>query len=61
MTEGSGLGARKLLYLIEDDVDIRNLVRTVLEGYGYEVQADIFRFFDSTYIELEAGHVRNEP
>ena len=29
--------------------------------YGYEVQADVFRFFDSTYIELEAGHVRNEP
>ena len=29
--------------------------------YGYEVQADIFRFFDSTYVELEAGHVRNEP
>ncbi|CDK98773.1 putative DNA-binding response regulator in two-component regulatory system with EnvZ [Magnetospirillum gryphiswaldense MSR-1 v2] len=33
------MGARKLLYLIEDDADIRNLVRTVLEGYGYEVQA----------------------
>ncbi|MEQ1754192.1 MAG: CsgG/HfaB family protein [Micropepsaceae bacterium] len=29
--------------------------------YGYEVQADVFRFFDSTYVELEAGHVRNEP
>ncbi len=29
--------------------------------YGYEVQADVFRFFDSTYLELEAGHVRNEP
>jgi curli production assembly/transport component CsgG/holdfast attachment protein HfaB len=29
--------------------------------YGYEVQADVFRFFDTTYLELEAGHVRNEP
>ena len=29
--------------------------------YGYEVQADVFRFFDTTYLELEAGQVRNEP
>ncbi len=29
--------------------------------YGYEVEADVFRFWDSTLVELEAGHVRNEP
>jgi len=29
--------------------------------YGYEVSADIFRFFDTTFVELQAGHVRNEP
>ena len=29
--------------------------------YGYEVSADIFRFFDDTFVELQAGHVRNEP
>jgi curli production assembly/transport component CsgG/holdfast attachment protein HfaB len=29
--------------------------------YGYEVEADIFRFWDTTLVELEAGHVRNEP
>lgn len=29
--------------------------------YGYEVDADVFRFFDTTFVELQAGHVRNEP
>ena len=33
------MSARKRLYLIEDDPDIRSLVREVLEGYGYAVQA----------------------
>ncbi len=30
--------SKKRLYLIEDDPDIRKLVRVLLEGYGYEVQ-----------------------
>jgi curli production assembly/transport component CsgG/holdfast attachment protein HfaB len=29
--------------------------------YGYEVSADVFRFFDTTFVELQAGSVRNEP
>jgi curli production assembly/transport component CsgG/holdfast attachment protein HfaB len=29
--------------------------------YGYEVSADVFRFFDTTFVELQAGAVRNEP
>lgn len=29
--------------------------------YGYEVEADVFRFFDQTYVELQSGQVRNEP
>lgn len=29
---------RKLIYLIDDDADIRGMVRGLLEGYGYEVQ-----------------------
>lgn len=32
-----GVAAKKLLYVIEDDADIRALVRSVLEGYGFEV------------------------
>ncbi|CAA7616104.1 Transcriptional regulatory protein AruR [Magnetospirillum sp. LM-5] len=32
------MSSRKLLYVIDDEPDIRTLVRSVLEGYGYEVQ-----------------------
>ena len=32
------MAAKKRLYLIEDDPDIRKLVRGLLEGYGYDVQ-----------------------
>ncbi|MFC3674052.1 CsgG/HfaB family protein [Ferrovibrio xuzhouensis] len=28
---------------------------------GYEVEANVFRFFGSTLIEADAGHIRNEP
>ncbi|CAA7624986.1 Transcriptional regulatory protein AruR [Candidatus Terasakiella magnetica] len=33
------MSGKKRLYLIEDDPDIRRLVREVLEGYGYAVQS----------------------
>lgn len=29
--------------------------------YGYEVEADVFRFFGDTLVDFQAGHVRNEP
>ena len=29
--------------------------------YGYEVDADVFRFFGDTLVDFQAGHVRNEP
>ena len=33
------MAGRKSLYLIEDDPDIRQMVRDILEGYGYAVTA----------------------
>ena len=33
------MAAKKRLYLIEDDPDIRKLVRVLLEGYGYDVHS----------------------
>jgi DNA-binding response OmpR family regulator len=32
------VAGRKLIYVIDDEPDVRNLVRTILEGYGYDVQ-----------------------
>ncbi len=29
--------------------------------YGYEVEADVFRFFGSTLVEFQGGSIRNEP
>ena len=29
--------------------------------YGYEVEANVFRFFGNTLVELDAGAIRNEP
>lgn len=29
--------------------------------YGFEVEANVFRFFGSTLVEFDAGQIRNEP
>jgi curli production assembly/transport component CsgG/holdfast attachment protein HfaB len=29
--------------------------------YGFEVEANVFRFFGDTLVEFDAGSVRNEP
>lgn len=29
--------------------------------YGYEVEANVFRFFGDTLVEFDAGQIRNEP
>jgi curli production assembly/transport component CsgG/holdfast attachment protein HfaB len=66
---GIGAGARMAVVNVALDLRVINsknfavaYVSTLQKQiYGYEVQADVFRFFDTTFVELEAGHVRNEP
>jgi curli biogenesis system outer membrane secretion channel CsgG len=66
---GIGAGTRMAVVNVAMDlrvVNARNFSVAYVSSlqkqiYGYEVQADVFRFFDQTYVELEAGHVRNEP
>jgi len=66
---GIGGGARMAVVNVAMDLRVINsknfavsYVSTLQKQiYGYEVSADIFRFFDSTFVELQAGHVRNEP
>ncbi len=66
---GIGAGARTAVVNVALDLRVVNTknwavayVSTLQKQiYGYEVSADVFRFFDSTFVELQAGHVRNEP
>jgi curli production assembly/transport component CsgG/holdfast attachment protein HfaB len=66
---GVGGGARMAVVNVAMDLRVINsknfavsYVSTLQKQiYGYEVSADVFRFWDSTLVELEAGHVRNEP
>ena len=67
--QGIGGGARAVIVNVALDlrvVDARNFaVRYVAslqkQIYGFEVQANVFRFFGNTLIELDAGKIRNEP
>jgi len=66
---GIGAGARAAVVNVALDLRVINsknfavaYVSTLQKQiYGYEVTADVFRFFDTTFVELQAGHVRNEP
>lgn len=66
---GIGAGVRTAVVNVAMDLRVINsknfavsYVSTLQKQiYGYEVSADVFRFFDSTFVELQAGHVRNEP
>lgn len=66
---GIGGGARTVIINIALDlrvVDSRDFrVRYVStlqkQIYGYEVEANVFRFFGNTLIEFDAGAIRNEP
>jgi curli production assembly/transport component CsgG/holdfast attachment protein HfaB len=40
---------------------VRYVTSLQKQVYGVEVQADVFRFFGDTLIELQAGKVQNEP
>lgn len=66
---GIGAGARMAVVNVALDLRVINsknfavaYVSTLQKQiYGYEVSADVFRFFDTTFVELQAGSVRNEP
>lgn len=66
---GIGGGARMVVINVALDlrvVDSRNFAIRYVSSlqkqiYGYEVEANIFRFFGNSLIELDTGAVRNEP
>jgi len=67
--KGIGGGVRTVVINVALDmrvIDAKNFaVRYVStlqkQIYGFEVEANVFRFFGNTLVELEAGSVRNEP
>lgn len=66
---GIGGGARMVVINVAMDlrvIDSKNFaIRYVTtlqkQILGYEVEANVFRFFGSTLIEFDAGAIRNEP
>ena len=66
---GIGAGARTVVINVALDarvVNSRNFSVVYAKSlqkqiYGFEVEADVFRFFGNTLVELDAGSVRNEP
>ena len=67
--QGIGGGARSVVINVALDlrvIDARNFairyVSTLQKQiFGYEVEANVFRFFGNTLVEFDAGAVRNEP
>ncbi len=66
---GIGGGARTVVINVALDlrvIDARNFsIRYVTslqkQIYGYEVEANVFRFFGNNLVEFDGGSVRNEP
>ena len=67
--QGIGGGVRTVVINVALDlrvVDTRNFAVRYVSSlqkqiYGYEVEANVFRFFGSTLVEFDAGSIRNEP
>ena len=67
--KGIGGGVRTVIINVALDmrvIDAKNFqVRYVStlqkQIYGYEVEANVFRFFGNTLVEFDAGAIRNEP
>ena len=67
--QGIGGGARSVVINVALDlrvIDARNFairyVSTLQKQiFGYEVEANVFRFFGNTLVEFDAGAIRNEP
>ncbi len=66
---GMGAGARTVVINVALDarvVNSRNFAVVYAKSlqkqiYGFEVEANVFRFFGNTLVEFDAGSVRNEP
>lgn len=66
-----GVGAGMRTVVINVGLDVRVINSQTFEvGYanslqkqifGYEVEANVFRFFDSRLVEFDAGRIQNEP
>lgn len=67
--QGIGGGARTVVINVALDlrvVDARNFAVRYVSSlqkqiYGFEVEANIFRFFGDTLVEFDAGAIKNEP
>lgn len=67
--KGMGGGARTVVVNVAMDlrvIDSRNFAIRYVSSLqkqilGYEVEANVFRFFGDTLIEFDAGAIRNEP
>ena len=67
--QGIGGGARAVIINVAMDIrviDARNFAIRYVSSlqkqiYGYEVEANVFRFFGNTLVEFGAGAIRNEP
>jgi curli biogenesis system outer membrane secretion channel CsgG len=67
----SGVGANGRTVVINVGLDVRVVNSQSFEVvyvsslqkqiFGYEVEANIFRFFGSRLVEFNAGHIQNEP
>lgn len=66
---GIGGGARSVVINVALDMrvvdarsfDVRYITSLQKQIYGYEVSANVFRFFGSQLVEFDAGRIRNEP
>lgn len=67
--QGIGGGARTVVINVALDLrvidsrtfQVRYVSSLQKQIYGYEVQANIFRFFGDTLVEFDAGAIKNEP
>ncbi len=67
--QGIGGGGRSVVVNVALDlrvVDARNFAIKYVTSlqkqiYGFEVEANVFRFFGNTLVEFDAGKIKNEP
>lgn len=66
---GIGAGARTVVINVGLDIrvvnsqsfDVRYVSSLQKQIFGYEVEANVFRFFGSRLVEFDAGRIQNEP
>jgi curli production assembly/transport component CsgG/holdfast attachment protein HfaB len=66
---GIGAGARTVVINVALDMrvinsrsfDVSYIAALQKQIYGYEVEANVFRFFGNQLVEFDAGRIQNEP